>query len=115
MLGVEFSLESCFGHGTILLKTSFTLGSPLRKDMAKRREPSLYLQLRLQLLPPRGEREDKGKRGQGNAARERGQAACSRSSSQPVAHTEWFSPKPVCRRMISGAKYTSIGIFRGFL
>lgn len=31
-LGMESSLESCSGHCTILLKTSFTLGSPLRKE-----------------------------------------------------------------------------------
>lgn len=32
-----------------------------------------------------------------------------------VVLAEWFSLKPVGRRMLSGAKYTWIGIFRGFL
>ena len=33
----------------------------------------------------------------------------------PVAHAQRFSLKPVGRRMVSGAKYTLISIFRGFL
>lgn len=37
------------------------------------------------------------------------------SSFLPVAHAERFSPKPVGRRVLSGAKYTSVGIFRGFV
>lgn len=32
-----------------------------------------------------------------------------------MAQAEWFSLEPVGRRTLSGAKYTSIGIFRGFL
>lgn len=83
--------------------------------MEKRREPS-SLHLVLQF----GRMHKQAERGRGRAqGRREGRAEAVLQGgwelpSVPVAYAEWFSPKPVGRRTISGAKYISIGIFSGF-
>lgn len=79
--------------------------------------PELQFGRRCLTVQREEERREKGRgrrRALGDAAEELG-AAIGGAQLLTVAQAEWFSLEPVGRRTLSEAKYTSIGIFRGFL